>query len=122
MIPALLLAMASFSGCKEKTPIQTVCGVENPLTDLPWLKDLIDGFEKDAEAGYKNHVRIYQCTYKDGIGFLLEPCVGCPDAGYIFQNCEGVTLCSGGGFLGGYNCPELNIDFVNKILIWETNN
>ena len=95
------------------------CNVKNPLTDLPWLKEMVDGVEKDVEAGYKHHARIYQCAYKNGIGFLLEVCVDCPDAGYSFRNCEGVVLCGGGGITGEDNCPEFDIDFENKELIWE---
>jgi len=93
------------------------CKFENPLTDLPWLKDMIEVWKQN---GWRS--RIYQCIYKDGIGFLLEPCVGCPDAGYSFRNCEGVALCGGGGLSGQDNCSELNIDFENKKLIWEINN
>ena len=95
------------------------CNVDNPLTDLPWLKEMVDGVEKDIEAGYKRHARIYLCTYKDGTGFLLEMCVACPDAGYSFVNCEGVVLCGGGGITGIDNCPEFNIDYENKELLWE---
>ena len=97
-----------------------ICNVDNPLTDLPWLKEIIDEFEKNAATlGYNPHARIYQCTYKDGIGFLLEMCVGCPDTGYSFRNCEGEILCEGGGLSGEDSCPELNIDYENKKLIWE---
>jgi hypothetical protein len=95
--------------------------VENPLTDLPWLKEIIDGIEKDAEAGYKQHARIYQCTYINGTGFLLELCVGCPDSGYWLKSYEGESLCIMYG-LAGDPCQELNVDFENKKLIWEINN
>ena len=118
----LLLLAESFFSCGEKDcqcNNEKVCNVENPLTDLLWLKEIIDGIKKNVETGYIQHARIYQCIYKDGIGFLLEPCVGCPDAGYSFRNCEGVVLCGGGGEAGTDNCSEFSIDFENKILIWE---
>jgi len=90
------------------------CEFENPLSDLPWLKAIIDNFEDEAETlGYNPHARIYQCSYNAGTGFLLEMCVGCPGEGYNFRNCEGAVLCSEG------NCSELNIDFETKKLIWE---
>ena len=98
------------------------CEFENPLTDLPWLKEFINIHERNAQAGDRYHARIYQCNYRDGIGFLLEMCVDCPDFGYSFLNCEGRDLCSGGGFTGRDNCPDFNIDFKNKKLIWEINN
>jgi hypothetical protein len=104
----------------DNDPPQKVCNVDNPLTDLPWLKEIIDGFEKDAGAGYKGHARIYQCNYKNGVGFLLEMCVGCPDAGYWLRSCEGESLCIIGGFAGD-RCTEFDVDFENKKLIWEKN-
>jgi len=94
------------------------CSFDSPLTDLLWLKEFIDGLEKDAEAGFKNHARIYQCHYKDGIGFLLEICVGCPDFGYWLTNCAGEELCIMWGH-SGKSCSEFDVDFENKILIWE---
>ena len=102
---------------EEMAIIKDTCEFDNPLTDLPWLKDIIDVWKQNGW-----HSIIYQCTYKDGIGFLMEPCVGCPDVGYNFVNCEGVVLCSGGGFLGKDNCSEFNIDFENRKLILEINN
>ena len=94
------------------------CEFDTPLTDLLWLKDIIDEFEKNAETGNEVHAKIYQCTYKDGIGFLIEPCVGCPGAGYTLTSCEGEALCLMGELLGD-PCTEFDIDFENKALIWE---
>jgi hypothetical protein len=91
------------------------------LTDLPWLKEIVDGLEADSAAGYPQHAKIYQCTYKDGIGFLLELCVGCPDYGYDFRNRKGESLCIMWG-LAGDLCAEFNIDFENKTLIYEIQN
>jgi hypothetical protein len=115
-----LLALSMGIACSKDEP-SPVLPVENPLTDLPWLKEIIDGIEKDAEAGYKQHAKIYQCTYIDGTGFLLELCVGCPDFGYWLRSCEGESLCIMYGYAGD-PCQELNVDFENKILIWEISN
>lgn len=120
-IPALLITMAIFSGCKKQQPEEKVCGVENPLTDLPWMKTMVDNITQNSEDGFNHHVRIYQCSYINGIGFFIEPCVGCPDAGYSFLDCEGNVLCGGGGLALTDNCSALNIDFANKKLIWEIN-
>ena len=93
------------------------CKFGDPLTDLPWLKTIVDEFEKDAEIfGHNPHARVYQCMYKDGIGFLLEMCVDCPGAGYSFWDCKGVILCSSEN-----NCSKFNIDTKNRKLIWEKN-
>ena len=118
---ALFLGGLWLAGCKGNSdPPELACNVDNPLTDLPWLKDIIDGFEKEAEEGYVPSAKVYQCTYKDGAGFLIEPCVECLSSGYIFTNCEGTTLCEMKE-LDEYPCPELNINFKNKKLIWAIN-
>jgi len=99
----LLIMIAGLSSCQK----EKACNVENPLTDLPWLKEIIREVENDSHAVLCNHVRIYQCAYSDGIGFMLNR--ECPDIPYSFLNCEGVILCSGGGFTGEDNCAELKI-------------
>ena len=122
-----LIIIGSLSSCHEKEaeeefPEEETCNFDNPLADLPWLKEIVDEFEKEANAlCYNPHARIYQCAYKDGIGFLIEMCVGCLDAGYSFRNCEGVVLCENSGLSGEDNCSELNIDFENRKLVWEIN-
>ena len=114
LIISIVLVMCLCSCEKRK-----VCNVEDPLTELPWLKKVIDIFEEDAVwFGANPQAKIYQCKYKDGTGFLLEMCVGCPDAGYSFVNCEGKGLCGGGGFAGGDNCSKFKIKDKNKKLIW----
>ncbi|MDR1895618.1 MAG: hypothetical protein LBR10_02375, partial [Prevotellaceae bacterium] len=102
----------------EDSNKEKVCNVDDPLTELPWLKEIIDGFQKDADAGNKPHARIYRCTFKDGTGFLLERCVTCPDFGCDLMNCEGKLLCTMYG-LAGKSCSEFEVDFENKKLIFE---
>jgi hypothetical protein len=111
----LLIGMFVLSlGCSSEEEVS--------LTDLPWLKEIVDGLEASSAAGYSQHVKIYQCTYRDGIGFWLELCVGCPDASSGLRSYEGKPLCSWGGFTGGDPCVELfDIDFENKTLIYELN-
>ena len=113
---AMCLMGASCKENEEKTP-----EIGNPLTDLPWLKGIVDEFEKNAEVmGYNSHARIYQCAYREGTGFLLEMCVGCPDAVSEFRSSEGTVLRSGkGSSVEDKDDQGLNIDFKNKKLIWE---
>jgi len=116
-----LVAITLFvaTSCDKSKTLSNTCDVDNPLTDLPWLKNIIDGFEKDVEAGDLLHARIYQCNYnKSEVGFLLEPCVDCSDGGSTLMSCKGESLCAIGGFAGS-TCPEFNIDFEHKKLIWE---
>ena len=122
IIPALMLVVSSFSGCENKTPEENVCGVENPLTDLEWLSQMVAGWEENSQNGFGVPCRIYQCTYENNkIGFRIEYCVDCPDAGYSFRSCDGTILCGGGGHSGEDTCGELNIDLANKKLIYQLN-
>ena len=111
----LILAGFTLSSCEKNKE----CNVDNPLTALTWLKEIVDTFEINAVwFGTNPQAKIYQCRYKDGTGFLLEMCAGCPDAVYSFLNCEGVVLCSGGGFDGKDDCLNFKIKEKNKKLIW----
>jgi hypothetical protein len=111
---AMTIAIAGCSSSNEEIVQMTSCDVENPLADLPWLKDKVDEITLLFQSNLL-HIAIYQCTYGDGkIGFL-------EDRGNIvfFYNCEGETLCIMGGN-AGETCCELNI--ISKELIWEINN
>jgi len=129
-ITAIVLILAGVSckdkkcSCKEtiQLPKENVCTISNPLTDLPWLKEYIDEIKNRS----KDHVSIFLCSYKNGTGFLLQ--TACPygvycDAGpsFILKNCEGETLCTTDGS-NVINCrEEFEVDFNNKILIYEIN-
>jgi len=78
----LLFLMAGLSSClKEK-----VCDVKNPLTDLLWLKEVVNNTPVLP-------TNIYQCTYNNDIdGFLIDPCVGCFIYQILLYNCEGTIL------------------------------
>ena len=113
----LLILLGSFSfSCEKKvdTPKEKLCNVENPLTDLPWLKAKVE----EITLLFQNnplHIAIYQCTYGNKQTGFLE------DHGNVgfFYDCEGEILCIMGGF-AGETCSELNI--VSRELIWEINN
>ena len=112
----LLMLAGSFFSCGEKDcqcNNEKVCNVENPLTDLLWLKSKVDEITLLFQ-GNPLHIAISQCIYGDGKTGFLE------DRGNIafFYNCEGETLCIMGGD-AGETCSELNI--VSKELIWEIN-
>jgi hypothetical protein len=111
----VLILLFAITSCEKPNKI---CNVDSPLTDLPWLKQMVANFSADSLTT----VKIHQCTYQNNkTGFLIEPCVGCPDAGYSFRSCDGTVLCGGGGISGEETCQELDIDFNNKQLIYQHN-
>jgi hypothetical protein len=97
-----------------KVIMGNVCDVENPLTDLPWLKEIIDNFGNKAAL---EPAMIYLCTYRDGIGFLLSLDIYHSDPFVDLVNCDGEILCQLFG-LGGELCEEYEIDFKTWKLIW----
>ena len=110
----LIVLMGSFSACKEKeeTTKELMCNVENPLTDLPWLKAKVDEITLLSQDNPLICIAIYQCTYGNNeTGFLI-------DEGNIkpFYNCNGEILCIMGGD-AGETCSEL--DIVKQELIWK---
>lgn len=116
------LMMVMVVGCKTAPnapvvlPPKTVCDVANPLTDLPWLSKMI----ADIEMYAPEDARIYQCTYRDGVGFLLDFCVNCYDPALLLVDCQGNTLCTYGG-IANILCEEFAVDFENKKLIYPYN-
>jgi len=91
--------------------------IDGSFPDLPWLKETTGRYKSILEAGSLTHATIHQCTYKDGIGFLLNDCVECADGGFVLINNQGVSVCCSNGW---YNsCKEFNIDLMNTKLIWE---
>jgi len=116
VLATAIVVTACGDECKKNNIMNNSCEFENPLTDLSWLKDKVDEITLLFQ-GNSLHIAIYQCTYGDGeTGFLL-------DQGNLkpFYNCNGVILCTMGGFMGE-TCPGLKIDLENKKLIWEINN
>jgi hypothetical protein len=110
LMQLFLILITCLSSCQK----EKVCGVENPLTDLPWLKEIKQNASRER---FKQRVRIYQCSYSEGTGFLLDMCVGCDDSGLWLNNCDGEILCIMFGHAGD-PCTEFNVDYENMKLLW----
>ena len=93
------------------------CEFENPLTDLPWLKDMIAEFEQNGEYCW-----IYQVEYEGNIGFwvLQNPDVYWKQGKYRFINCEGETQYTWLDKLENIEAYyKFKADFSNTKLIWK---
>ena len=89
-----------------------VCNVNNPLTDLPWLK------AKTASLIQIQYGSIHQCVYGNGeTGFFVAQ----GDIRTLY-NCNGEILCAMGGVTGVTTCSPFNIDFEGMLLIWWVEN
>lgn len=97
---------------KTPDPVDSICGVKNPLTDLPWLKDLING-----KGAYNLHrgALIYAFDYK-GIQVIYKWNRASSYSPEIVFNCDGTEL------IPYPSWPELE-EFKNErtgeILLWE---
>ena len=90
--------------------------VDNPLsTDNPWSFWLIKYIE-DCSKLCKTTVKIYQCNYRDGVGFIFDYV----DLGYYdLYDFIGNPECDSRYTGGHLNCKDFDIDFDSKKLIWE---
>lgn len=94
--PFLLVALALCITSCEKTEKCTFCNVENPLTDLEWLRTTVAEMTESAE-----HCSVSKCIYQtDKQGFIISFCDNCPDNMVSLTDCTGNTLCNIGGYAG----------------------
>ena len=111
--PFLLATLALFMASCEKTEKCTFCNVENPLTDLEWLKKTVAEMTESAE-----HCSVSKCNYQTvNEGFLISFCDDCPDNMVSLADCTGNTLCNIGGYAGFqdtiYNIENIEVIFKN---------
>jgi hypothetical protein len=83
--PLLCCLILCFS-CNEDQVPETICGVTEPLTKLPWLKTLQ---ENHASAEMSEYNYIGQATYEGETVFYLASC--CPNCNWqlITYDCSG---------------------------------
>ena len=111
ILTILIILTVNHISCKDESSNKKICNVNNPLTDLPWLKVKVDELTLLSQDN-SLHISIYQCKYGDRqIGFFEFHGNANP-----FYNCDGEVLCVLGGVVGE-TCPQLNI--TEKKLIWD---
>ena len=117
-IAVLVLAsvgMLSISSCgKEKeTCSDCHCQVENPLTDLGWLKDKVAEYDNPSSL----RIKVYTCKYQTNKdGFFFEE-VEMSDGQQYLYDCEGSLLCTTGGISGRLD-DVYNVDYNSRQLIY----
>lgn len=112
-----LLFMSSYPSWdrgNEGTSDEFPCHAINPFT-LPRVKEMLYHC-----SVYRCEKMVSICTYRDGVGFLLEQHINA-GKGYNadFLDCSGNLLCnvSKSGESSLSPCPELNIDIRNQKII-----
>ena len=115
-----LLALAvvgifSVSSCEkeEETCSECHCQVENPLTDLGWLKDKLAEYDNS----YSLRIKVYTCKYQTNKdGFFFEE-VEMSDGQQYLYDCKGNLLCTTGGISGRLD-DVYNVDYNSFQLIY----
>ena len=115
LLALAVVGMFSVSSCEkgEETCSECHCQVENPLTDLGWLKDKLAEYDNS----YSLRIKVYTCKYhtnKDG--FFFEE-VEMSDGQQYLYDCKGNLLCTTGGISGRLD-DVYNVDYNSFQLIY----
>lgn len=92
------------------------CNVEDPISNLVWLKEIKDNLEQSASATKK---QIIQYSYKNETVFLVDICYNCADNLTTLYNCSGAVICEFGGIAGINTCPDFDKEATDKFILWE---
>lgn len=98
----------------ENRPDTYFCNVDNPLEDLPWLKNKVNTMKRN-----KQQAEIHRWIYNSIEGFVVTECVKCADGLTYFYNCEGKVICEFGGMFGRITCPDFEEKTTLRELIFE---
>jgi hypothetical protein len=86
----LILLLFCLLCCKDNNPVneQTLCGVKDPVRNLPWLRDLVDESirNKTAEHLTVAVVRIGEETLIN-FTYIYMSCIGC-----VSYHCDGSRM------------------------------
>jgi len=90
----LLILLGSFSSCEKKESTNNnACEFENPMTDLPWLKEYCDKLQENQKIS-KIRIDLYKITGKDEYVFktVTEIPTMSPSVWVDWKNCSGETI------------------------------
>lgn len=114
LLALVAVGMSSVSCEKgEETCSECHCQVENPLTDLGWLKDKLAEYDNS----YSLRIKVYTCKYQTNKdGFFFEEAEVRDGQQYLYD-CKGNLLCTTGGILGRSD-DVYNVDYNSFQLIY----
>ncbi|MDF9800521.1 hypothetical protein OKW21_005784 [Catalinimonas alkaloidigena] len=97
LLPILLLTLA----CQEidfdngeEVIVSNACGVDKPLEELPWLKEIVDEYKNNPGSDYCQVYQIVQGLYQGESVFIIQVsgALCCTCAGKAVYNCEGEAV------------------------------
>ena len=98
----LFLLWVSLFNCQKDSPDPATCQVQNPLTDLLWLKAIVDG----------QHIslQVEQGLYHKHTVYIITTCIQCFAGGIAtIYRCDGTEICHFGTYVLEPNpsCKEI---------------
>jgi hypothetical protein len=115
----MLMLCISLMSC-EKEALERECGTDVSEEEITWLQTIIAEHTPSAnQLSAEPKAEIYRYTYHNQTYFLVNLCVGCPDATYVVYNCKGEVFCQGGGITGGTTCGDFNDNATDERLVWK---
>lgn len=110
-VAVVLVGVALATSCEKEKNNCKICGVEDPLTGLNWLKEKVAEFETNRAQ----HSSICSCKYStDKDGFLVVSCEECPDMGVELFSCNGLRVGLLFGLAGiGYEQYQIDTNSIS---------
>lgn len=112
-ILTIIFFISSCNNDKDDINTKSACGVDNPIENLAWLKDMIQEKGQNYSDLYK-YMYIKQSTYNNEAVFIDANC--CPECNSVFPvyNCSGEEI----GVIGDEKFPS---DLFSKgKVIWKS--
>lgn len=96
----------------EEAGMSNICGVDKPLEELPWLKEIVDEYKNNPESDYCQVYQVVKGIYQGEKVFIIQVsgALCCTCAGSAVYNCEGeeVFVCD----------PEKEKKIRDQKVIW----
>lgn len=116
----IALIVFVFNSCdKESTSNieisrNSFCHVKNPLSELSWLKKIVDNSQNE----HSGEIKIFKCIYNNQESFLINLCWQCPDSSTKLYDCQGNVICDYGSFQQKIMYPDFGKNLTEMSLIY----
>ena len=99
----------------ELVPVKPCCGVQKPLEELKWLREI--KFEMEANANMIGG-QIIAYRYNGEDVFWIDDCYNCADKLVKVFDCSGGVICEFGGIAGQNTCPDFAEKATDSLMLF----
>lgn len=111
----IILSLILFISCEDDNEKGKICGINDPIEDLDWLKSKIDDHLRNSP---EFEAKITQYEYKGETVFLADMALIRSDVKMLMYNCEGELICTKEGNTESDNCPNFFDEAREEELLW----